>query len=223
MRIRLQLLTLAAGVLLWGFAATEAKAGLVDADAGTFTFSLHSDGAGHATLSFSNVLLTTIRDNGVVTTGLSIGGTMSTLAINYLQLTGPPPTGSYTFGFVSTGLKDFGAAGADVSMSYDTVLAGTNTIGSLGIVGTMPTTNPIVNLLPGHDFSPFANGGQIALSLSDVGVDIGKIIAGGGNATGTGGFTEIANVPEPASLALLGIGMSGFLAFRRYFRKPSVA
>jgi hypothetical protein len=30
-------------------------------------------------------------------------------------------------------------------------------------------------------------------------------------------------VPEPASWALLGIGMTGFLAFRRFFKKPSVA
>jgi len=30
-------------------------------------------------------------------------------------------------------------------------------------------------------------------------------------------------IPEPTSMALLGIGMSGFLAFRRFFKRSSVA
>jgi hypothetical protein len=36
-------------------------------------------------------------------------------------------------------------------------------------------------------------------------------------------FVGNASVPEPTSIALLGIGMTGFLAFRRFFKKASVA
>jgi hypothetical protein len=51
-------------------------------------------------------------------------------------------------------------------------------------------------------------------------------IVGGSNGESlsiiTQGFSS-TGVPEPASLALLGIGMTGFLAFRRFFKKSSVA
>jgi hypothetical protein len=52
------------------------------------------------------------------------------------------------------------------------------------------------------------------------------IITGAHNAfqTASVGVTSVAQgVPEPASWALLGIGMTGFLAFRRLFKKTSVA
>ena len=39
-----------------------------------------------------------------------------------------------------------------------------------------------------------------------------------------GGATGVATaVPEPASMALLGIGMTSFLAFRRFFKRSPVA
>lgn len=33
----------------------------------------------------------------------------------------------------------------------------------------------------------------------------------------------VTNVPEPTSIALLGIGMTGFFAFRRFFKRTSAA
>jgi hypothetical protein len=44
----------------------------------------------------------------------------------------------------------------------------------------------------------------------------------GATAVGNGSFSQAA-VPEPASMALLGIGMSGFFALRRFFNRPSLA
>jgi hypothetical protein len=222
----LQMLTLTAGVLLCGFTATEAKAGLVTADRGSFTWTLTSTGgaSGSVMITFTGATLTGVVDGGVPT-AVSIPATMTPLTVAYSETTGPPPTGSYTFSFTSTGTKDFGTPPADVLMTYSTSTA-TASIGSLSINGTMPTTNPITNALPGFDFSPFSNGGIINLSLSDVGVDIGLAIVTGGTLTGTGAFTELASrggVPEPGSLALLGIGMTGFLAFRRFFKKTPVA
>jgi PEP-CTERM motif len=41
--------------------------------------------------------------------------------------------------------------------------------------------------------------------------------------TGTGLQINLYSVPEPSSMALLGIGMTGFLAFRRLFKRNSVA
>jgi hypothetical protein len=41
--------------------------------------------------------------------------------------------------------------------------------------------------------------------------------------TGTGLNVTISSVPEPSSMALLGIGMTGFLAFRRLFKRTSAA
>jgi hypothetical protein len=40
----------------------------------------------------------------------------------------------------------------------------------------------------------------------------------GATATGNGAFSQ-QSIPEPASMALLGIGVSGLVAFRRFFRK----
>jgi hypothetical protein len=66
--------------------------------------------------------------------------------------------------------------------------------------------------------------GAAAGSVTGIVTGHSGIITGDHNATLTSSavVTSVA-VPEPASIALLGIGMTGFLAFRRFFKKTSVA
>jgi hypothetical protein len=103
------------------------------------------------------------------------------------------PTGST--GFVSIGETLINAA------------TGT-TIGELSISSNAPPTFDIANF----------EGVSKILVQKDI------LVVGGSLGAGVSFVNQgFSVVPEPASLALLGIGMTGFLALRRFFRKTSVA
>ncbi len=219
MKNRLRLLTLAAGVLLWGFGTMEARAESVTSDGGNFNWSLSSDGSGHLTITFTDVTLTSVDGSSIT----AVDSTMTTLHAHYSETFSSPPI--YSFDMSGFGLKRFGTvSGARATLGYDVTTGGTASVGGFSINATMPTANPFANNLLGFDFSPFSKGGIMTISLSDTGVDLGAIIASGKMASGSGSFTEKANaVPEPASLALLGIGMTSFLAFRRLLKRSKLA
>ena len=230
------LLALAAGVLLFGFAATGAQAGPVSVaeDGGQFNYTLTSTGTpGTVTISFSDVTLSAINN---VELGTTIASSLSTLTLAATKDSGPvsAPTNMYTFSMVGLGnTKTFGpTVGSQAILHYDLPGGGNSTalvvggVGFLNLSGTIPMGAVLANALPGLDFDKFNSGGTIGLTLNKVDLDIGFIVANGGTVTGTGGFTEQASVsvsvPEPGCFALLGIGMTGFLAFRRFFRKTQV-
>jgi PEP-CTERM motif len=105
---------------------------------------------------------------------------------------------------------------------YDGTNTGVMTTGSplLSFVSTGPDAQGISGNAAATPLTPFVT--PFAL-VNEINVSMAA------NATSpTDQFTgstvvTAASVPEPTSLALLGIGMTGFLAFRRFFKRAVVA
>lgn len=217
---------LAAGLLVCSFGTIDAGAGmvLVYQDAGTFNFTLTADGLGDFSISYSNAQLTTIN-NAAISTG-NIQATLPALAMHtvtstitsgaatYYTLTQPSPSEKF-FGT--------GAGAIDTSEMLYELTSGVaidpsflNLSGHiLGVPATLLETTATAPTI--YDLSPYLNGGDITRTYTDVGVNFATIIANGGTITGSGAFSDLAGVPEPASMALLGIGMMGIIVFRRFF------
>ncbi len=101
-----------------------------------------------------------------------------------------------------------------------TILPGTN-LSAVGVtgIGTSTLTFTFASAPSPKtydlDFSVYSTAGLVFQggAVSGTPLPMGGVV----------GSVVPASVPEPASLALLGIGMTGFLAFRRFFKKTSVA
>jgi hypothetical protein len=226
MRQRLFLFALAAGLLAGSVIPLSAKAGtvLVSEDEGTYSYQLTSDGHGDVTISYSNVLLTTINGS-LISTG-SIASTFATSTVQVVSAVSASPFTSYVFSEPTPGAKSFGTGtgSIDTAVLDNKIVSGfAVNPGFLNLNGTISSvispllettaTSPTV-----YSFMEFNAGNSLTLTYNKVGADFASVIANGGTITGTGGFSEVATaVPEPASMALLGVGLTCLLAYRRRY------
>jgi hypothetical protein len=158
-----------------------------------------------------------------------------------LAFTTPSEAGA----IVTTSLLWTGLSPAATSITLD-YSAATGPISDLTLIGGSPTPTPPLG--PGSvvgdeitlNFSPGAASGFLVFTFESSVSDsiplnmVGEIITLNGITAQPGGQTGPSTslgarlafstaVPEPSAFGLLGIGMTGLLAFRRLFKRVSVA
>jgi hypothetical protein len=238
MKARSLLIALAAGLLVAGFGALDARAGLVPlpstldqfvgANGSNYTtvtssnetdtflnFTYSTDPVGHAP-SAANITMAEFH------AGIEAGITFSA---GFFAL--PNELVDYHISFDVQAPAGFKITDALLSGVFNVPAGSTGYIVNLGETITDKLSGAVLGQLsidPGHNTGTpiiLAGGGS-----SWIHVQKDLLIYGGTGGAGISVFNEgfsSEGVPEPASWALLGIGMTGFLAFRRFFKKTSVA
>jgi hypothetical protein len=224
-----------AALALMSLAISGARAStVVLSDSGTIgSFTMTNAGilAGTATITISgepnnSSAINTVNGAPVVAEPTSFNGPITLFVTptgaNTYSLALSPPTYTKTVG---------STVGSQAILAYNLTDGATATnlpafFNAAGLV-----TSVMANANPTYDFSDFSNGlGKFNVTFTATTFGGGAnsfaslFTTVGATATGNGSFSQIStSVPEPASWALLGIGMTGFLAFRRFFKKTPIA
>jgi len=210
MKRRSLFLLLAAGLASAVLFAAPAQAGSIivtsDSGGGTANVFGSATGAQINTVGFADTI--TLINGSAVSIPLAFG-------VNLIDKAGV---------FSGTGTKDIGtpeSSGAQLHFLITGAAISGPGNDTLTVDGKVALVS--LNNLPGYDFSHMI-GANVVVTVTNAGTDFTTVLNHPGtNALNSAMTLSQLAIPEPASMALLGIGMTGFLAFRRLFKRASVA
>jgi hypothetical protein len=178
-------------------------------------------------------------DGTAVVTGTSSGATVISSGAHVDLVNGsvpsPPLTlliGNAILTYVNMGTFDVITGGTGTKVISDgtnrvrlelSITSGIAMSGSFVVnAKIVSATNTLGNGLPdNYDFGTLV-GGITTISINQTGTQFENILGHPGVSSSPSPVTvtELA-VPEPTSMALLGIGMAGFFTYRRLFKRPA--
>jgi hypothetical protein len=193
-----------------------------------------TDTAGVTTLSTAgNVDGAGVSIPVTLTNFLGLSGVNIPVFETFVGVTSTAPAGSGA-GFdyqAFTGTIEFTSAPGGLGANYLTATFGSSGAHTSDLFGsdggtsaTLSSSQPHASLVLTSDFATFASPTSMSIALGNLAPVY--TIAGDGSiasftAQNAGTFSASAVVPEPTSMALLGIGIASFFTYRRLFKRAA--